>query len=299
MTSPPEAPPAPVTEQAPPAPPVPPAAPPEAPRVPPGQPGAGQYAPPAPQQPAQPPAAPAQPAQPETDWKAEAERLRAENTQAAADVDRWRRQARNQEARSKANHTQVNQQEAVLRLIADKVGVEYDDRPDPDVLSARLDQVSAIARQRAIELAVFTTAALSQANAPAILDSREFMTQAEGLDPDAPDFRDQVRDLVKAAAGQPRYQFQQPPAPPQPAAEPAVQQPAQPQQQAPPAQPPAPASGSDFSGAPAGNGMWTQADYDHWTAPGMDRDGSIITKAIAEGRLVNLGVGKPKSRGRR
>lgn len=71
------------------------------------------------------------------------------------------------------------------------------------------------------------------------------------------------------------------------------------QQQAPPAQPPAPASGSDFSGAPGGNRLWTQADYDYWTAPGRDRDGAIMTKAVADGLLVNLGVGKPRARGRR
>jgi hypothetical protein len=268
--------------------------------VPPGQPEGGQFAQPGQQAqpPAQPPAPPAQPAAPEKDWKAEAERLTAEAATLAADVDRWRRQARNQETRSKANHQQVSAQEAILRQIADKVGVPYDDRPDPEVLSARLDQVSAVARQRAIELAVFTTAAGSQANAPAILDSREFMSQAEGLDPEANDFADQVRDLVKAAASQPRYQFQQPPAPAPGPAEPAVQQPPA-QQQAPPAQPPAPSSGSDFSGAPGGNRLWTQADYDYWTAPGMDRDGKIMTKAVADGLLVNLGVGKPKSRGRR
>lgn len=302
MTSPPEAPPAPAPEQAAPPAPALPAAP-AAPRVPPGQPDGGQFAQPAqPQQPpAQPPAAPAQPAVPETDWKAEAGRLRAAGELSAAEAERWKRQARNQEQRSKANHTQVTAQEALLRQIAEKVGIEYDDRPDPDQLLRQLEQERITSRQRTIELGVFTMAANTGANAAAILDSREFMQQADQLDPAAPDFADQVRDLVKAAAGQPRYQFQQPPTPPPPVPEPAVQ-PAQPQQQAqpqPPAQPPAPASGSDFSGAPGGNRLWTQADYDHWTAPGMDRDGKIMTKAIADGLLVNLGVGKPKSRGRR
>ena len=61
------------------------------------------------------------------------------------------------------------------------------------------------------------------------------MTQAEQLDPSAADFTDQVRDLVKAAAAQPRYQFQQPPAPAQEPA-PAQPPPAQPQAAAQPAE---------------------------------------------------------------
>ena len=80
-----------------------------------------------------------------------------------------------------------------------------------------------------------------------------------------------------------------------------MQQPPVQQQQAPPAQPPAPSSGSDFSGAPGQGGLWTQSDYDSYmaTASVNDRDGSKLNKAISEGRLVNLGVGRPKSRGRR
>jgi len=286
--------------EAPPAP-APPAAP-AAPRVPPGNPDGGQFAPAVPQQqaPAQPPAAPAPPAQPETDWKAEAERYRTQAEQVQAEAERWKRQARNQEQRSKANHQQVSKQEEYLRLIAEKVGIEYDDRPDPDVLLRQLEQERITSRQRTIELATFTMAAQSGANAAAILDSREFMTQAEQLDPSAGDFQDQVRDLVKAAATQPRYQFVQPPAPTPPAPEPAVQQPPVQQQQAPPAPtPPAPSSGSDFSGAPGGNRLWTQADYDHWTAPGNDRDGAVMAKAIADGLLVNLGIGKPRTQNRR
>ena len=65
------------------------------------------------------------------------------------------------------------------------------------------------------------------------------------------------------------------------------------------AQPPAASSGADFSGAPGGNRVWTQADYDYWTAPGRDRDGSVMAKAIADGLLVNLGIGRPRRTSRR
>lgn len=58
---------------------------------------------------------------------------------------------------------------------------------------------------------------------------------------------------------------------------------------------PAPDPASD----PAAGRQWTQADYDYWTAPGRDRDGTVVAKAVADGFLADLGVGKSKSRGRR
>ena len=68
-----------------------------------------------------------------------------------------------------------------------------------------------------------------------------------------------------------------------------------------PAQPPAPASGADFSGAPGGNRRWTQADYDNYMASATteDRSGEKLSKAIADGLLVDLGIGRPKARVRR
>jgi glucan-binding YG repeat protein len=270
--------------------------PPAAAQPPPAQPAA------APQQqaPAQPaePAAPAQAAEPEHDYATELAAAKTENARIKAETEQWKRQARNQEARSKKNHEDLKGRDALLRQIADKVGIEFDDAPDPAELTRKLDEAQATAKARTVELAVYTTAATAGAAAGALLDSREFMRQTEQLDPESADFPSQVAELVKAAATQPRYQSAAPRAQVQEPS-PVQQPPAQPAQQAPPVQPPAPSSGSDFSGAPGGNRLWTQADYDHWTAPGMDRDGKVMTKAIADGLLVNLGVGKPKTRGRR
>jgi hypothetical protein len=291
---------------------APPAAPPEpqqpaAPRVPAGQPEGGQFASAAPPAPAAVPPAPAPvpaaPAAAEPDWKAQAESLKAETERLKAEADRWKQQSRTQEQRSKANHAELRNRDAVLRQIAEKVGIEFDDKPDPEELTRKLDQAQQTARQRTVELSVFQTAAESGANASALLDSREFMARTAQLDPDAADFPSQVADLVREAAKQAKFQAAAPPAP-APAAGPApVQQqaPASPPQQQvqPPAQPPAPSSGADFSGAPGGNRLWTQADYDHWTKPGMDRDGSIMAKAIEQGLLVNLGIGKPRRPTRR
>jgi hypothetical protein len=55
----------------------------------------------------------------------------------------------------------------------------------------------------------------------------------------------------------------------------------------------------DPASAPAAARQWTQADLDYWTAPGRDRNGAVVSKAVADGFLADLGVGKSKSRGRR
>ena len=266
-------------------------------RQPPGQPDGGQFAPPAPEQ----AAAPAEP-----DWKTQAEtaraevaRLRTEAEQAAADAARWKQQSRQQEARSKANHQQVRGLEGVVRQIAEKLEIPYDDNPDPAEVSRKLAETTAEARQLRVERAIYLTAAKSGADANALLDSREFIGRTEQIDPEASDFADQVADLVREAARQAKYQLPAPPAP-EPAVNgdrPQAQAPAQPP--AAPAQPPAASSGADFSGAPGGNRLWTQADYDYWTQPGRDRDGSVMAKAIADGLLVNLGIGRPRRTSRR
>src|SRR5208282_624829 len=294
----PEAPAAPPAEPAAPA--APPAAPPEPPRIPPGQPEGGQFAPQPPPAAQPAPAQPAVPqAPPEPDWKAELTAAKTELETARAEAARWKAQSRQQETRSKANHTRVQGLEGVVRQIAEKLEIEYDDKPDPEEVNRRLTESRTEARQLRVERAIYLTAAKSGADANALLDSREFIARTEQVDPEAADFADQVADLVREASGQAKYQLPAPPAPepssltPQQTQAPAQLQPAA-QFQQPPAQPPAPASGADFSGAPGGNRLWTQTDYDHWTAPGRDRDGKVMAKAIEDGLLVNLGIGRPK-----
>ena len=237
----------------------------------------GRYAPPQPQPPA-PPAAPAD----GTDWKARFE-------EAQRQADQWKAQSRRQEQRSKANHEESRTLTEVLRQVAEKVGVEFDDHPDPEVLQQKLTEQTALARQHAVELAVYRQAGQG-VNTAALLDSREFISRTAALDPDAADFHSQLADLVREAAGQPRYQFAQPPAPVQEAVQPHVQQ------APPPPQPPAPASGADFSGAPRPSPLWTEHDLAEYyrTSGRDDRDGSKLIAAIDAGLLVNVGIGKPK-----
>jgi hypothetical protein len=131
------------------------------------------------------------------------------------------------------------------------------------------------------------------------------MGRTAALDPDAPDFASQVADLVREAAGQPRYQFVQPPAPAQPPAAPAGQQQApaaaaQPPQMPEPT-PPAAASGADFTGAPPGDFYWSAAYYEAYKAWARHGDpkGEILMKAMDEGRLAQLGIGTTRGKSRR
>jgi hypothetical protein len=123
------------------------------------------------------------------------------------------------------------------------------------------------------------------------------MSRTAALDPDAGDFPASVADLVADAAQQARYQVAQ-----APVLTPQVQQaPAQLQPSDNFQQPPAATSGADFSGAPGGNRKWTQADYLNYMASANteDRDGKKLEKAINDGLLADIGVGKPKRKSRR
>jgi hypothetical protein len=280
----------------------------------------GTFAPaPAQQQPVpQPPVqqVPAQqaPADP-TDWKAVAEQARAEaaaevervKTEAQADIDRWKKYARQHEDRLKVKNETVRGQDAILREIALKVGVDYDDSPDPAQLATALAEQTQRTRDLSVERAIYLGAAREGADAVALLDSREFLAKAAALDPESAAFPDLVRDLVRDAAKEDRYKLPPPKTLTTETQQPAQLQPAA-QFQPPPAQPPvqqqppAAASGADFSGAPPGDGLWDQATYDYWaTGPGraIDRDGKIMTDAIAAGKLVRLGVGPGRRPSRR
>jgi hypothetical protein len=312
MTVQPEAPPAPAPEP-PPAPQAQPAAPPappaaQAPAAPVPQPPA-QPAPAAPQQPQQPPAT--APAADSTDWQAEAERLRAEAATLKQQAEQWKAQSRRQEARSKQNHAQAQGLEGIVRQIAEKLEVPWDDKPDPEVLQQRLAERERMVRELTVERAVYLHAPSAGVNAEALLDSREFAARAAQLDPDAADFGTQVADLVREAGRQPRYQFQQAPAAeghqqipaqtPAPADAQSAQQGQVAPGQMPPPQPPAPSSGADFSGSPANDFYWTEPYYKWFIAneKSVDPDGSILLAAMAEGRLQQIGIGRTAKRRQR
>lgn len=223
-------------------------------------------------QPAPVPAAPA-PAAPAQAAPAPAEDPAAALAKAQADLNEWKGFARKHERTSEQLAAQLEQQQTLLKTLAEKAGVEVDGKPDPEKLVAQLTAARQTAQDRARELAIFRAAAGANANPDLLLDSRQFMAKTSGLDPSSTDFNDQVKALVaETVAANPTLAIA-PPAAPAPAA-------------------PAPvvpvASGADFSGAPGGNRQWTEEDVKR-ASP------EELTKAIAQGLTADLGVGRRKS----
>lgn len=217
-----------------------------------------------------------QPTQPDTgadgtDWKAEAEK--------------WKALARKHEDRSKASQQELTeaqkqqadktaQQDRILKLLAEKAGVQIDDgaAPDPDKLNADLAAARADARQRAVELAVYRSAGKAGADADALLDSRAFQKAVADLDPGADDFADKVTAAIGTVLeANPRYKLP----------EPAKQEPPKPTV--------AKSGAGDFSGTPGGNRQWTEEDVANATP-------AEVAKAMDDGLLVDLGFAAPKKK---
>lgn len=146
---------------------------------------------------AQPPATPpapeptpaAQPPKPEpskdeTDWKAKYEATVAES--------------RKHETRSKDNKTQLDAIRAAL-------GLDGNDKVDPDKLAADLNAARGETTNLRVENAVLRAASANGANPDALTDSRSFMTTVAKLDPNSPTFDKDVAkaitDAVKAHPG--------------------------------------------------------------------------------------------------
>lgn len=200
----------------------------------------------------------------------------------------WKEQARKHEDRWKTRDDQIAKQEAALKLIAEKAGVDLDGQPDPAKLAEQLTAAQQQGRQAAVELAVYRAAAAAGANADLLLDSRTFMSKTAGLDPNSADFAERVKEYAAdAVKTNPTLAA---PATTETATE--GQQDGQQQQPQQPAAPTLPAtSGSDFSGAPHAIVPWTDDDINRSTP-------EELMKAIDNGQLAHMGVG-PGRRGRR
>lgn len=222
--------------------------------------------------PAAPPAAPPAPVAPASTDDTVARMAKIE-----AERDEWRQFSRKHERTAEQLQGALDKQDALIRTLAEKAGVEIDGAPDPAKLAEQLTNAQQSAQDRARELAIFR-AATGVANADKLLDSRQFMLKTAGLDPASSDFADQVKALVAATVtADPTLAATVPPIP-APAATPVP----------PPALPAS--SGADFSGAPPGDGQWTQAD-----AEAASED--ALTNAMAKGLLRNLGM-PPRRHGR-
>jgi hypothetical protein len=163
---------------------------------------------PADQAPAATPAAPA--AEPDTFPRAYVEGLRNEaaRNRVAADQAKADGEAAAQAA---AEAAAAQAREEFAQTIGKALGLVKEDAPvDPAELlnqaTAAANQAQALAEQRAeearkaqVELALFRAADKAGADSSALLDSRSFLGQVEGLDPTATDFASQVEAAVNAA----------------------------------------------------------------------------------------------------
>lgn len=232
----------------------------------------------------QPPAAQAQPSAPEQPAPAHVEEL---PTWAQREFKKLREEAAGNRVKAKEvtdalAKFQADQEQQRLAL-ARAMGLAPDEPPTAEQLTEQLnatkaerDAQQARARQTAVELAVFRAAAAAQVDGNALLDSRSFVSALDGLDPSAPEFGQQVKDAITAAAeANPRYKLE-PPAPATPA---------------PPAPPSVPKSGAEFGAPPQGPRQWTEEDV-------MNATPAEVQEAINKGLLQNLGFG-PKRRSRR
>lgn len=232
------------------------------------------------------------PAQPAAAAVDEVAKLRADLAAAEQRAADWQSQARKHEDRSKGNKDQLDRQDQVLRMLAEKMGVQIDDKPDPAKVAAQAAaqaaQWQAEARQASTELAVHRAAQAAGANATALIDSRSFMARTASLDPTAPEFAEQVRGIVaEHVAANPSLAT---PAAPAPQGQPAAGQPAAPGTPAQPASPLPSSSGPVVTAPPTTGQQWTQADVDAATPEQLSR-------AIDQGLLVEYGIGRPR-RGR-
>lgn len=188
-----------------------------------------------------------------------------------AEAEKYKALAKKHEDRGRIDFERLTQQETALKAIAEKLGVDVTGQPDPAQLTTQLTAAQQAARNSALELAVYRAAG---PDADRLIDSRQFMSRTAGLDPTAADFADQVK--AKAA------EFL--------AANPAAAVPA-----ADPAPAPVPVlpatSGGNFGAAPTGPRQWTDADV-------QNASPEDLSKAIDQGLLAGMGVGRPKGRWR-
>jgi hypothetical protein len=231
---------------------------------------------------ATPPAAPAQPQPPASQPALTVEafaKLQADLEAANQRAAQMQTEARKHEDRWKQRDTQLDEQQKTLKLLADKLGVQVDDKPDPAKLAAQAETERNGRLAAMSELALFRAALDAGANASALLDSRSFMAKAGALDPTSATYGEQVKALVaEQVAANPSLAMQQP------ATQPADGQPAAPQ----PTVTPLPAaSGPVATAAPETGRQWTEADL----AAASPEETS---RAIEQGLLVNLGIGKTR-----
>ncbi|MET9465809.1 hypothetical protein ABZY44_13580 [Streptomyces sp. NPDC006544] len=125
------------------------------------------------------------------------------------DLAAARAEAGKERTTAKANAA-TEARNALAQEIGKALGLVQNDKPaDPAELTqtittqtSRIAELETAARTQAVELAVHGAAARLGANAPALLDSRAFLTSVQGLDPTGADFTTLLDAAITAAVEQ-------------------------------------------------------------------------------------------------
>jgi hypothetical protein len=173
--------------------------------------------------------------------------------QLQADVEKWKALSRKNEQAAKAKTETDAAQKKLLAEVAQKLGIATTDgTPDPAAITAQLEAAQRDAKTRSTELAVLRAASRLGADGDALLDSRAFVAQLEGLEtPEA------IEAAIKLAVAQSPAKYA---TRAQGAA--AATGPAASNSAVAAATTASASSAGDFTGAAGGNRQWTQADVD-------------------------------------
>lgn len=185
----------------------------------------------------------------------------------AAEAEKWKAIARQNEARAKANADAAkasDQQRELLAKVAAQLGLT-EPTPDPAAITAKLEAAERSSKAAARELAVLRAAARVGANGDELLDSRQFLAGIDKLDPaDAEGLTAAIKAAV--AANPAKYGVQ------------GAASAAQGTQQGGQQHASTAASGGQFNGAAGGQRQWTKADVDSATP-------ADVAKAMRDGLL--------------
>jgi hypothetical protein len=188
--------------------------------------------------------------------------------QLQADVEKWRAMSRKNEAALKTKTDADKAQAALLADVAAKLGIQTTGgTPDPAAITAQLEAAQRDAKTRSTELAVLRAASRLKVDGDALLDSRAFVAQLEGLET-----TEAIEAAIKLAVAQTPGKY----------ATTQAQTAGTGADDAGTATTTANASSAgDFTGAAGGNRQWTQDDVNRATP-------EQVTKALQLGLLKSL-----------
>lgn len=186
--------------------------------------------------------------------------------QLQADVDKWKAHSRKNEAALKAKNDGDDTRNKLLLEVAQKLGIESaGGQPDAAAITAQLDAANRETKVRSNELTVLRAASRLGADGDALLDSRTFMAQVDGLDgPEA------IEAAIKLAVAQSPARYGR-----------SAQNAADGTSAAAATQTATASSAGTFDGAQNGARQWTQADVNNATP-------AQVTEAMNKGLLQAL-----------